>query len=193
LASLTTHEPLCKECYGKLQPVVTTYIHAYGYTVPVYALAAYNGPIKKLILSKMHGNRTPWYALSQLLATHPIIETLHASCFVPIPLSTKRYAQRGFNQSYELARFVTQKTNTPIVNLLQRNRATQYQALLNAPERAANVHDAFSITTKHRINYDHIVLIDDLMTTGSTLKEAVITIQSLHPKKISALVLARAL
>ena len=91
---------------------------------------------------------------------------------VPIPLSRKRMRQRGFNQAQRIAREVSRHTGIPVYeNLLIRVRDTRAQKALNDQERKNNLKRAFK-TTANKVQLDHILLIDDIYTTGSTMDEA---------------------
>ncbi len=91
---------------------------------------------------------------------------------VPIPLSGKRRRQRGFNQAELVARKVAKRMNLPVYGrLLIRTRDTKAQKGLNDQERKNNLKRAFK-TRKNKVQLNHILLIDDIYTTGSTMNEA---------------------
>jgi len=110
---------------------------------------------------------------------------------IPIPLYKRRIQQRGFNQAQELARYISKKTSINIdQNILIRIKATSSQRGLTAKERRKNIHNAFAI--KHNMPYQHIVLIDDVMTTGNTLNEAAKVLKKAGATKVDAWTIARA-
>ncbi len=91
---------------------------------------------------------------------------------VPIPLSKKKKRQRGFNQAALIAREFSRETGIPVYgNLLVRVRNTRAQKELNDQERKNNLKKAFK-TRANKVQLDHILLIDDIYTTGSTMNEA---------------------
>lgn len=104
---------------------------------------------------------------------------------------------RGFNQADEMASELAQAKGCSVEPLLQRNRYTRLQARLTKNERRTNVYKAFSLrVSEHNISRyhgSHILLIDDLTTTGSTLQEAARTLLPLQPASINALVACRAI
>lgn len=89
-----------------------------------------------------------------------------------VPLHHKRYLKRGFNQAELIAKNISQIFNIPYQGILIRQKNTQTQVELNKQQRQDNVKDAFAINSKIAdISNKKIILIDDVVTTGSTLKE----------------------
>lgn len=85
-----------------------------------------------------------------------------------VPLHKKRRAERGFNQSEFIARIISKTINKPVSDLLVRHRNTEHQARLNREKRFVNVKDAFKCISGVR---GRILLVDDVYTTGSTMRE----------------------
>ena len=113
--------------------------------------------------------------------------------FVPIPLHWTRFAWRGYNQADEIAQVLAQKRGKPVVHLLQRIQRTRYQAELESPQRKENVKKAFTLRVADKNLYQdkHIILVDDLMTTGATLQAAAKELFKLKPASITAVVVCR--
>ena len=89
---------------------------------------------------------------------------------IPVPLHKKRQQKRGFNQSLLISSQLSKLTNIPANNKsLKRVRHTQTQTKLNIKERMENVANAFQIHKKHLITGKIILLVDDVITTGSTI------------------------
>jgi ComF family protein len=102
----------------------------------------------------------------------------------PIPLHPDRLRQRGFNQAAVLGKFVATTANFEAVDFLRRTKATQAQAQLSKAERLKNAQDAFSLKKDIHIANINILLIDDVVTTGSTVKEAARALKSGGAAKI---------
>jgi ComF family protein len=95
-----------------------------------------------------------------------------AGLILPVPLHSKRLRQRGFNQAILLGEIFSQKWGVPLSrNNLRRIRWTEPQVNLGAAERAANVKGAFALNNPEEIRGRKIILVDDVYTTGSTVKE----------------------
>jgi ComF family protein len=89
---------------------------------------------------------------------------------VPVPLHPDRLRSRGYNQSLEVARPIARQMKIPLdTTLLQRIRKTPQQQGLSATERRSNLRNAFALTS--RPSELRILLIDDVMTTGETVRE----------------------
>jgi len=99
---------------------------------------------------------------------------LQADLLVPMPLHTTRLVQRGFNQSYEIARFVSRRVGLPCEpRALGRLRATESQVDLSRTQRVLNVQGAFGRAARSsRVEGRRVALVDDVVTTGSTVTEA---------------------
>lgn len=92
---------------------------------------------------------------------------------VPIPLHPKKEAMRGFNQSALIAAGIASVLNIPVYpHALLRTRHTQSQTTMTREERVLNVRDAFICSGQPRIPQTHLLLVDDVLTTGATLEAA---------------------
>jgi ComF family protein len=111
---------------------------------------------------------------------------------IPIPISRKRFRERGYNQSLIIARPLALIFGIALVgNALVKTRHTQKQGTSRTTEeRALNNKDAFSVINQNLILGKNIILIDDIVTTGSTLSEARITLLTAGAKRVIAWTLA---
>ena len=150
----------------------------------------YKGPLRKLILRFKFGGDL---ALARLLAGWledaarclPVPDALLA-----MPQHPAHLRRRGFNQAQELARAFHFATSLPLrAHLLVRSRDSAPQATLNARLRATNVRGVF--TASPAVEGMRLWLIDDVMTTGNTLKEATRTLLDAGAAEVCALAVAR--
>lgn len=111
--------------------------------------------------------------------------------FVPIPLSSTKLKKRGYNQSEILAKTLSKRFKIPVQNILKRERNTTSQVGLSNMDRKLNVKNAFILNTKYLIQNTNVFLVDDVVTTGSTLKEAANVLKRNGVKKVIGLTLAR--
>ena len=89
---------------------------------------------------------------------------------IPVPLTKRRKHQRGYNQSTEIARGLSEETGIIVAeNALQRVRFDESQTQKKAVERLENVENAFSLSDAVAVRGKHILLVDDVVTTGATL------------------------
>lgn len=160
----------------------------------VRAAFTYDFPIRQLIRRyKFQRQLAAGAALAELLAMEicsrddPLPDLL-----LPVPLHPLRLLKRGFNQSYDIARILHRRLGIPLINSgLRRVRSTMSQAGLEARERRRNLQRAFAWRGQALAGC-HVALIDDVMTTGSTLAECAGVLRRSGAGRIDAWVLARA-
>lgn len=113
---------------------------------------------------------------------------------IPIPLSKKRFKERGYNQvTVVIERLLKSHPELNLkTDLLQRVKHTNPQTSLNKSDRQTNMIGAFEVVTKYTsdITDAHIILVDDVVTTGSTLSEAKQALLHHHPASVTCLALA---
>ena len=91
---------------------------------------------------------------------------------IPVPISKKRYKQRGYNQSAILAKDLARELKAEYLeNILVKIKDNAAQSSLNQDEREANVQGAYKVVNKQKIFDKKILIIDDVFTTGATLNE----------------------
>jgi len=110
---------------------------------------------------------------------------------IPIPLHHRKKFIRGYNQSEELAKGIEKSSGIPYSeNFVRRNRFTETQTKKSRFERWDNLSEAFSVDEKIK-QYKHILLVDDVATTGSTIEQVYLTICRIHPEvQVSVVTLA---
>ena len=113
---------------------------------------------------------------------------------VPVPLHPSRQRERGFNQAFLLARPIAREARIPIVRALQRNVATAPQVGQSGESRPINVRGVFTLSprTKEKVGKRNVLLVDDVMTTGSTAHEAARTLKRAGAARVDVITLARA-
>ena len=113
----------------------------------------------------------------QLQHANALLSHLH-SCYsghpvdalIPVPLHRSRLLERGFNQSEEIARLLSVRLSIPIDrDSLRRIKATESQSGLSLSKRQGNIRQAFAFNPIHR--YQSVAIVDDVITTGSTVSE----------------------
>jgi len=104
------------------------------------------------------------------MAKRLMLDQWEIDAFVPVPLHDSRVRARGYNQSERIAVELSALTGIPSLAALRRVRPTISQVNLGAQERRDNVRDAFSAVGQ--LNGLTIALVDDVITTGSTLQES---------------------
>lgn len=110
---------------------------------------------------------------------------------VSVPLHSKRENFRGFNQSALLGKILSKKLGLDYSDALKRIRNTKQQVGLIGKDRKNNIHNAFSLDSRFLTLDSNILLIDDVWTTGSTLKECCYVLKRGGASKVWAITLAR--
>lgn len=109
---------------------------------------------------------------------------------LPVPLHWRRRWLRGFNQAVEIGSPVAKQLGVPFVGSVCRKRATPFQSGLSARERARNLRSAFVV--RDSLPYRHVLIIDDIITTGATVRQLARVLRRAGVVRVSALAVARA-
>ena len=154
----------------------------------------YDSSSKNIILSFKFFDRTENANLlaAMLKIAGKDIFSEGADWIVPVPLHYTRLIKRKYNQSALLAQKLSEMTAIPYNNLaLVRSRKTKPQVEVSGKERITNVKNAFSIKDSAPIKGKRIILIDDIITTGSTVKECALVLKKAGAKSVDILTIAR--
>jgi len=117
---------------------------------------------------------------------------IHNAIIIPLPLHPRRQNARGFNQAELIARWASDYLAFPVKNVLVRKRNTPFQARLTDDRaRHNNVRDAFCVQGSGGVSEKNIILVDDVVTSGSTLKEAARACWNAGARSVYVLTLAR--
>ena len=109
---------------------------------------------------------------------------------IPVPLHRSRLRQRGYNQTWEIARQLSRNTGiTTSYKICHRIKKTPLQTRLKASERRKNLQQAFSVEVD--LEGLHVCIIDDVMTTGSTLEAIARALKKAGAKIVSGMIVAR--
>ena len=112
---------------------------------------------------------------------------------IPMPLHEKRLRERGYNQSEYIARGISDLTGIPVdTTHVTRARNTPKQALQDGEGRKTNVADAFAVNHPEQLYHKHILLVDDLITTGETVKACLRAMRVIRGAKFSVFALCKA-
>lgn len=155
------------------------------------ALYPYQFPLDMLIQGfKYQGKLVNERALQQLIADAPL-PWPDAELLCPLPVHWQRHWRRGFDQSQRLARLLGQYWQRPVLAALSRQRPTPHQQGLSRSQRQRNLRHAFRCQAD--VRQRHLILVDDVMTTGSTAREASQVLLDAGAASVRVWCLARAL
>lgn len=189
----------CSKCAMPLASHGAPCPYCRGGGVPHYEkiirLGVFDDPLKHLIHQMKYHRRWP---LGEFLADR-LRDTEQAKglltetqVLVPVPLHYKRHVVRGYNQAAVIAERIATRNKIDVVHVVRRTRDTETQTHLHSYEsRLANVRDAFALRrAAKQIRGRHVVVIDDVMTTGATLQTVARVLSGAKPASLCAMVLA---
>ncbi len=211
---ISAHGFVCSACWGELQPLSAPYCTkcsipfefetegesqcaACMVSVPEFdwarAAVLYEEMGKRLVLRLKHsGTNAVVPVMAQMMAT--AVHNCDVDMIVPVPLHSKRFVSRRFNQSQLLAKQLAVHLNVPVDNfVLIKKRATASQGGLNRKERFKNVTGVFAVE-KGRIETlkgKHILLVDDVLTTGATAGACAKVLKKAGASEVGLAVFAR--
>lgn len=169
------------------------------YVDGVYTIMQYQGVGKSVVKQIKYGRA--FSILNDLFSVLPKKHSLDLRRFMsdnkiqflqPIPLHSRRERERGFNQSFFIAKQLSLQTQLPLINILKRVRYTSPQAQIKEKHRRIdNIRNAFEYVGTKRCKNKIIVLVDDLYTSGSTCHEAARILKLNGVRKVYVCALAR--
>lgn len=164
---VTTHGERCGACLAR-PPHFDAVLALYAYAFPVDQLIHALKYHARFALAQDWGHEL---AMKLKQGKHPAIDRI-----LPLPLHPERLAERGYNQSQEIARHLAAHAGLRLdSHSLEKIHATRSQAELRPKERRQNIHGAFACNTD--LSGRTLLLVDDVLTTGATLDEAARTLK----------------
>lgn len=152
--------------------------------------------VSRLFLALKYGNRPHYGCTLGAMMAAELRDTGFfdgIDAIVPVPLARKRMKQRGYNQSEMLAQGVAKVTHLPVLtDAVARVVANPTQTHLTRAERRDNVADVFSLLRPAKVAGKHLLMVDDILTTGSTMMECAEEVAKAGDVKISVLTLGLA-
>ena len=213
-------EPLCAACRGEVLPLHPPFCDRCGVPVaagrlvcppcetgpePYFAwsqaVGQYTGVLRTAIHRlKYESKGALARPLGELLSgafdtSTPLISKCQQfDCVVPVPLHPSKLRSRGFNQAERIARVAAEQRAIPLDTAgLLRIRKTRTQTAFHATERRRNVEGIFDTQSPLYFDGKSVLLIDDVMTTGSTVNECARVLRNAGAKRVAVLALARGL
>jgi ComF family protein len=180
---LETAAPLCGECLASEPPFAAAWA-PFRYGHPIDLLEA---------RFKFRGDLAAGRVLADLMIERAGIDApARPALLLAVPLHESRLRQRGYNQAFELAKRLSKALDVPLDRYrLTRTRATAEQTGLDAAARRRNLRGAFAIVAKSALP-EHVALLDDVMTTGATLRECARVLRRAGVARVDVWALARA-
>ena len=190
---------ICNKCFLKLMALAENRIMDQWETEKNFHqliyIFKYEGMIRKIILDYKFNEKSYIYEtfVNFILKDEKIFKKLQTyDTIIPVPISKTRMKERGYNQSFLIAKALGNKLNIHIEkNCLIKTKNVIEQSKLNREERKQNIQNVYELKNKQILNNRKILLIDDIYTTGNTINECSKILKQANPKGIDVLVLAK--
>ena len=190
---------LCQKCNNTLKNQAKFNVENFQkkekYFKELLYIFKYEGIIRKTILKYKFQEGSYLYKtfVNFILKNQKFFEFIKSyDTIVPVPISKKRYKERGYNQSYLIAKEISKKTKLELQNrCIIKSKNVIEQSKLNKEEREKNIKGVYEIIDKENLQNKRIILVDDIYTTGNTVNECCRILQKAHPKSISVIVIAK--
>ncbi|MCI0332240.1 MAG: ComF family protein [Planctomycetes bacterium] len=200
------HEPTCRRCGGPLPKLnASTQANEGCYRCrgrkmwfdETIAAGLYGGRLRELLLAMKSDKGDPMsLAMGHFLwqLRRERFEALKVDVVVPIPLHWRRRLAHRTNSAAVLAEVLAGRLGVPMASgLLRRRRDTPPQSQLTPPQRWKNVRQAFSMSAGYHLSKAHVLVVDDILTTGATCSEAARTLRMAGAERVTVAVVARAI
>ena len=197
--------PMCLKCGRRMPPGVTTNREECTWCRPMKfrfhaarSAVLYKGPMERAVKYfkyKRVRRIAPYFQeiMCRYLDDNPELAEMYrdADAITAVPLHWMRRFSRGFNQSEILAAPVAKLLGLPMENILRRTRNNRPQARLSFEERIENVRGLFAVRSGIALKGKRIILIDDVMTSGSTVSECADVLRRNGAKRVFVYTLCR--
>jgi predicted amidophosphoribosyltransferase len=207
------HEPMCPRCGGPLPQLSNPHrkdadtaakpngcYRCRGRKLwfdETIAAGLYEGRLRELLLAMKSDKGDPLsLAMGRLVweLRREHLQSLKVDVVSPIPLHWRRRLAHRTNSAAVLAEVLAGRLRAPMADgLLRRRRHTVAQSELTPPKRWENVRQAFSVPGGYHLNQAHVLLVDDILTTGATCSEAARALRKAGAQRITVCVVARAI
>jgi Predicted amidophosphoribosyltransferases len=185
---------LCKDCIASINRNAMPPFELDDQPALAYSACLYDDALKELVHRFKYKGKTVLAKIFSKLMIDYIKdnpEIADVDIITVTPLHKERLKEREFNQSLLLAGPISKEYSITLTNTMDKTRKTLYQNELLKSERLKNLKDAFGVSPKADIGDKRILLIDDVMTTGSTLGECAKTLLDGGAKSVKCFTLAR--
>jgi ComF family protein len=182
---------ICGACFEDLPWNVPAILPVPGIFECSIAMLHYSYPVD-VAIKALKFKRKLFYApaFSEVLCSAENLLPDGIDAVLPVPLHWRRKAYRGFNQATEIAKPLASLLGLPLLRGFHRSKATPFQSGLAARDRTRNLQRAFRAT--RTITHSHVLIVDDVLTTGATVRAVAKTLLASGVSEVSVLTVARA-
>ncbi len=156
-----------------------------------YSFGSYEGTLRELIHLFKYGKVESLARPLSRFVLRAIPLDLNIDLVMGMPMHWRKHWERGFNQADLLARSIAKRRGLRLATNLARKRYTKAQAGLTEAERRDNLKDSFRVRRPAQVRGKQILLVDDVFTTGATLRSAAAALKEAGAAHVTAVTLAR--
>lgn len=190
---------LCKKCEIRLKKQAIFSIDDYSRKMRFFSehlyMFKYDGEIRKVLLNYKFNDKSYIYKtfVNFLKKNEKMcVQIKKYDIIIPVPISLKRFKQRGYNQSALIARQIASDMDLIFANsVLVKIKNNVAQSLLDGENREQNVKNVYKLNNVKKVQNKNVLLVDDIYTTGSTVNECCRLLNKLNIKKIGVFTLAK--
>lgn len=179
-----TQASVCQDCWQQLPWLKQT---IYRQELPIQVAAYYQYPLDRMIQQFKYEQQLHYLPLFQHMLQQ--LKFTKVQAIVPMPISQQRLIERGYNQALLLAEPIAKQLNVPIWQPVLRQDQHRQKGL-NRLERLSNIEQQFVLNAPTKVRYRRVLIVDDVVTTGSSLHALSQKLQQLGCQQISAVCLA---
>lgn len=190
---------MCNKCYKQLEKQAKFEIqenqdNEFYFQEHLY-IFEYQGMIRKIILNYKFNDKSYLYKtiVNFLLKNEKFFAIIKSyDTIIPVPISSKRRKERGYNQSELIAREIAKIVSLDYAKeCLFKTKNIVEQSKLNKEERQKNIQGVYRLRNSGKLENKKILLVDDIYTTGSTVNECCKNLSQVEPKKMGVLTIAK--
>lgn len=200
---LDSESLICSECAMQLPVIALEGTHQdnnlarlfWGFFPIEGAATAYRyvtgGVMSGMVHNMKYGNQALLCQFAgQLMTMNDMVMDVlkDADALIPVPLTVARQRERGYNQAEQICIGISHETQLPIItDAIIRIKFTESQTAMTSAERIENIKGAFVAGNTQQIEGKHIVIVDDIITTGATVSECILQLRDIPNLRISVL------
>lgn len=190
---------ICTDCYLKLPFLDKAFMTVSqdgedNYCDGAVGIFQYTGMVKESLIRFKFYSKPSYYRTYARLIADKLVKTIDIKQYnlvLSVPLHKHKEFSRGYNQAHLIARALAKELKLPERSgLLKRYRYTEAQSLLDKQKRNQNVKGAFTVISPKKLEGRSVLLVDDILTTGSTLEECGRMLKQAGVQKVTAVVVA---
>lgn len=181
---------ICQTCNNKIIPMMPISFIENNKIYSIYSLGRYEGPLKNILTAKYAKDISPYLFFAEKMINYINVKNILFDIIVPVPQHPLKQAQRWFNHSNELAAILSIHYKKPVFKNILCSKKTK-QSTLSYKDRIKLDSETFIVIEPKQFDGKDILIVDDVFTTGSTIKALIHSMKAAKPRSINVIVAAK--